>query len=272
MNYQTHPTHPDLAGLVKLHWTLEVPAEARSRQRILPDGCVDLIFILADDIRRILPTGEGVKQPRAMVLGQITEAFDVEPEGRVDSFATRFHPYGASAFLNVPLKQLMNKETPLAEVFGPGVSSELQRDVLTARDTEERIAVVERFLLERMKARRFKEDLVRRTVDLMLQTGGSTPIASLADHDPARRRKMERMFNERIGTSPKQLSKVIRLQTALRRMLDAKAQDLTGIAYESEFYDQAHFIKDFKEFAGVSPGEFFDHGMMALSARLYKPQ
>ena len=83
MDYKTYEPISDLKPLVKLYWTLEVPAEmSGQKQRILPDGCIDMVFILGDDIKRYTSDGSFVIQPRAMVLGQITEPFFVEPTGR----------------------------------------------------------------------------------------------------------------------------------------------------------------------------------------------
>jgi transcriptional regulator GlxA family with amidase domain len=81
---------------------------------------------------------------------------------------------------------------------------------------------------------------------------------------------MERKFVKQIGMSPKQLGKVIRLQTALKMLLKQQSGSLTQIAYESEYYDQAHFIKDFKEFTGTNPKDFLNNGKMALSNVLYR--
>ncbi|MDB2607177.1 AraC family transcriptional regulator, partial [Zobellia sp.] len=74
MNYQTFQPHSDLESLVSCYWTLEVPAENNSqRQRIIPDGCIEMAFILGDDIKRYTSQDEFILQPRAMVLGQTIE-------------------------------------------------------------------------------------------------------------------------------------------------------------------------------------------------------
>ena len=76
-------------------------------------------------------------------------------------------------------------------------------------------------------------------------------------------------FKKQIGISPKQLGRVLRLQTALKMLLNDN-KNLTSIAYESEYFDQAHFIKDFKEFIGTTPKEFIGNENMALSTLFYK--
>lgn len=98
---------------------------------------------------------------------------------------------------------------------------------------------------------------------------GSTTINTILKEDLSKRRQLERKFLKQVGMSPKQLGKVIRLQTALRMLLNQQSESLTNIAYESEYYDQAHFIKDFKEFTGISPKDFLGDDKMLLSSLFY---
>ncbi|HEX6891299.1 MAG TPA: helix-turn-helix domain-containing protein [Chryseolinea sp.] len=271
MDYQTFPPHSDLASLVKCYWTLEVPAEAGAqRQLIIPDGCIEMIFILGDDIKRYTSEDEFIIQPREMVLGQITQPFFVEPTGYVNSFAVRFYPYGIANFVPTPIKQLANKETPISLLFGEALSKELAQRMIRATDTRERIKIAEDFLLNKLTEKATIDNIVKTTIDAMIFTKGSAPINKILKDHLSKRRQLERKFIKQIGISPKQLGKVIRLQTALKMLLSQQSESLTRIAYESEYYDQAHFIKDFKEFTGTNPRDFLENDKMALSSLLYK--
>lgn len=270
MNYQTFPPHPDLEALVKCYWTLEVPAVSDpSRQRIIPDGCIDMAFILGDDIRRYTSETTFILQPRAMVLGQITEPFFIQPTGYVDTFAIRFYPYGFANFVTTPLKDLANKDTPIGDLFGEA-SQELEQKIIQANDTRERIETMEDFLLSSLSSEATVDQIVKTTIDILILTGGNNPINGILKNNLSKRRQLERNFSKQIGISPKQLGKVIRLQAALKMLLSKKTETLTHIAYESEYYDQAHFIRDFKEFTGTTPTDFLDDKNMALSSLIYK--
>jgi AraC-like DNA-binding protein len=271
MNYQTYPPHPDLASLISCYWTLEVPAEYDSqKQRIVPDGCIEMAFILGEDIKRYTSADEYILQPRAMLLGQTLEPFYIEPTGYVNTFAIRFYPYGFANFVNEPIKNLANKETPLASLFEGKSAKELEQRIINAKDVKQRIQIIERFLLERLNERSTVENIVKTTVDAILSTKGNLSIKAFLKDDLSKRRQLERKFAQQIGVSPKQLGKVIRLQTALKMLLDEDKESLTNIAYESDYYDQAHFIKDFKEFTGTNPKEFLENENLALSAIFYK--
>jgi len=270
MNYQTFQPHSDLESLVKCYWTLEVPAGSNSqRQRIIPDGCIEMAFILGDDIKRYTSEDEFILQPRAMVLGQTIEPFYIKPTGYVNSFAVRFYPYGFANFVTTPIKNLANKETPIELLFGEKPAKELEQKIIQATDTKERIEIIENFLLEIFKNKGTIDSIVKSTVDTILSTKGNIPINAILKEDLSKRRQLERKFAKQIGISPKQLSKVIRLQAALKLLLNQQSENLTKIAYESEYYDQAHFNRDFKEFTGINPKEFSEDDKMVLSSLFY---
>lgn len=271
MDYQTFKPHADLGSLVKCYWTLEIPAaKDAQKQLIVPDGCIEMIFILGDDVRRYTSEEEFIIQPREMVLGQITEPFFVQPTGYVNSFAVRFYPYGFANFVSTPISQLANKETPLVLLFGEKTSKELGQRIAQAPDTGRRIGIVERLLLDMLNDKATVDNIVKTTIDTILLTKGSAPISEILKGDLSKRRQLERRFMKQVGISPKQLGKVIRLQTALKMLLNRQSANLTRIAYESEYYDQAHFNKDFKEFTGTTPGEFLEDDKMILSSLFYK--
>lgn len=271
MNYQTFQPHSDLASVVKCYWTLEIPPlKDVQRQRIIPDGCIDMIFILGDDVKRYTSGDEFILQPREMVLGQITDAFYVEPTGYVNSFAVRFYPFGFANFVSTPINTLANKETPITELLGEEPARQLSRAIQEAKDTEQRIAILENFLLARLSESTTIDNIVKATIDTLLQTKGSAGINTILGSDLSKRRQLERKFMKQIGISPKQLGKVIRLQTALKMMLNTPSESFTSIAYESDYFDQAHFIKDFKEFTGTTPKEFSGDDKMILSSLFYQ--
>lgn len=270
MDYKTFPPNPDLAPFVKCYWTLEVPANPEApRQRIIPDGCIEMAFILGDDIKRYTSGGTFILQPRAMVLGQTLEPFYIEPTGYVNTFAIRFYPYGFANFVTTPIEKMANTETPLELLFEVDAARRVHGQIVQAKDARERIAIIEKFLMDRLSDKTVIDQIVKQTVDVLWATKGSAPINAILKNDSAKRRQLERKFAKQIGISPKQLGKVIRLQTALRLLYNRKTDSLTEVAYESEYYDQAHFIRDFKEFTGTSPKEFLGDSSHALSSLFY---
>ncbi len=271
MDYKTYEPHTNLKSLVNCYWTLEIPKQSEpQKQRIVPDGCIEMAFILGDDIKRYTSENEFILQPRAMVLGQTIEPFFIEPTGFVKTFAVRFYPYGFANFGSEPISNLANKETPINQLFGIENADDLEQKIIKAENTEQRISIIEKFLMDRLNDEKTINRIVKNTVDSLLYTNGSASINSILKDDLSKRRQLERNFKKQIGLSPKQLGKVIRLQTALKKLLDPNSENLTDIAYKSDYFDQAHFIKDFREFTGINPKEFINHENLTLSALFYK--
>lgn len=271
MDYQTYQPHVDLESLISCYWTLEVPVQPQiQKQRIVPDGCIEMAFILGDDVKRYTSENEFILQPRAMVLGQTIKPFYIEPTGFVKTFAVRFYPYGFANFVSEPISNLVNKETALSSLFEKESADDLEQKVIQAGNTMKRIRIVEKFLIERLNQEKTIDKIVKSTIDSLLATNGGASINSILKEDLSKRRQLERNFKKQIGVSPKQLGKVIRLQTALKMLLEQKAPNLTNVAYESEYFDQAHFIKDFREFTGINPKDFSNHENLSLSALFYK--
>lgn len=270
MNYQTFLPHPDLQSLVKCYWILEIPADHNSeKQRIVPDGCIEMAFILGDDIKRFTYGDDFILQPRAMVIGQITEPFYIQPCGYVNTFAVRFYPFGFGNFVTSSIAQLVNKETPINELFDQRVARDIEQQIIASKDTQQRIAIIEEFLLQQLNSEATIDNIVTTTIDALIASNGNTTINSILKEDLSKRRQLERKFLSQIGMSMKQLGKVIRLQAALKMLLSRTGESLTEIAYENDYYDQSHFIKDFKEFTGTSPREFLDDKQVKLSTLFY---
>ena len=153
---------------------------------------------------------------------------------------------------------------PLNKLFGKD-GKEIERKVLSANTNSERINLVESFLINRLANEELIDQVVKSTIEAISIANGQLSINELSKYSRLNRRVLARKFSLTVGLNPKQFSKIIRLQTALKTLLNKKVFKLTDLAYENEYFDQAHFIKDFKEFTGLTPKEFYcDHLKMSL--------
>lgn len=271
MEYCTYEPGNDLAALIKCYWTLEGPKEERpERQTIVPDGCMEMIFHYGDAYRQYLDAGNNIIQPLCFVFGQLTRPLEIEPTGRTGIFSVRFRPDGFFPFASIPIKELENRAVPLESLFGTA-GTEIQQRILTAGTTPERIRYIETFLGDRLADTAVIDRIVASTVETIMTLNGRLPVGTLSSRMRINRRQLERRFAAAIGLSPKQLSRTIRLQSTLRMLLSDSFPNLTAVAHESDYYDQAHFNKDFKELTGLTPKEFFGNGMR-LSSLFYRPE
>ncbi|MCG6141115.1 MULTISPECIES: helix-turn-helix domain-containing protein [Leptospira] len=271
MNYETFPPSPELSSLVKCFWTLIVEDSSHySKQRIVPDGCMELAFNFGDPIQRFTNDKDFVIQPWACLIGQITEPFFIKPTGSVNTFSVRFYPYGIANFFENPLDHYANRETPLDQLFGFDTAKELENQIRKACDTMARIQVIEDFFSKKLKEQITTDRILKITIDTILHSKGNDTIGSILSDENVSRRQLERKFKKQIGLSPKKLERIIRMQAALKMMIHRQSEKLTDIAYEANYFDQAHFIKDFKEFTGLRPKLFIYDEKTLLSVLFYK--
>lgn len=257
MNYQVFEPGEELGTWIKCYWTLEgIGEQTPQKQTIVPDGCMEMIFHYGDLYRQYTESGSSFVQPRCFVIGQLTRPLEIEPTGGTGIFSVRFHPEGFLPFATLPIKEMENTAVSLEKLFGRE-GQELEQKVLGVQETTERIKLVEAFLFRRLTATETIDRIVRSTVEILLTANGQLSVEELSRQININRRQLERKFSSAIGLSPKQLAKTIRLQAALKILLSGKFTSLTALAYEGEYYDQAHFIKDFRELTGLTPKEFY---------------
>lgn len=265
MNYQTFEPNKELTTLIKCYWTLESEKEETpEKQTIVPDGCMEMIFHYGDLYKQYTENGNSIIQPKCFVIGQLTRPLEIEPTGKTGVFSVRFHPNGFLPFATIPIKEMENTAVSLEKLFGQG-GQEIEQQILTASSTAEKIKLIEFFLLNRLTDNEIIDRIVKSTVETILTANGQLTVEELSKQTNINRRQLERKFSSAIGLSPKQLSKTIRLQATLKMLLNKKFTSLTALAYENEYYDQAHFIKDFKDLTGFTPKEFYGNNLKMSS-------
>lgn len=261
MDYKTYAPNTDLSAFIKCYWSLEAPINNKpEKQRIMPDGCMEMIFHYGDLYKQYFDESRYIIQPKSFVFGQITHPLDIEPTGEIGIFAIRFHPDGFAPFVTMPINNMENRAVPLLELFGKD-GLYLEKEVLNALTNEERVKITESFLMKILITPKFIDSITKSSVEVILQLSGQLTVDELSDQLNIHRRQLERKFSTAIGLSPKQLSKIIRMQSILKMLANNQFTSLTSVAYEGNYYDQAHFIKDFKEFTGMSPKNFYANNL-----------
>lgn len=265
MNHKIFEPQQNLAEWVKCYWTLESALENTPlKNTIIPDGTMKLIFHYGDTYKHHPNDKESIVLPKCFLIGQLTRPYIVEPLGTTGSFVVRFQPNGFLPFADISIKEIQNTAVPLDKLFGKE-GEEIGERILNANSTSVRIELIETFLLKRLTDSKTIDNIVKSTVETILNANEQFSINELSEQNNINRRQLTRKFSSTIGLSPKQLSKTVRIQKTLKTLLTQEVTNLTDLAYENEYFDQAHFIKDFKEFTGLTPKEFYgDHLKMSL--------
>jgi AraC-like DNA-binding protein len=256
VRYEERSAGPPLDRFVECVWFLSAPRRpaAPPPERVVPDGCPELVFQFADPCLSGRP-GEALhRQPPALLVGPLTSSILVGASGAVSTMGVRFRPGGLPAFVAAPLDELADRQVVVEDLFGAAARG-LHARLAEAPDDSRRVAIVERFLMGRLadagRPRRPVEHAVRR----MVRRRGPVGIERLADDLGVSRRHLERTFRAETGMTPMLLGRMIRFQSVFRRLTSGEP-DWISVALDCGYYDQSHLYRDFREFAAATPTQF----------------
>jgi AraC-like DNA-binding protein len=252
MRYAEYAPPPRFAALVERFWFLDGDATGNA-DAIIPDGRVELVVHYGGPIWRQRPDADRVRQPAALLVGQMLEPVVLAPEGHTAVAAIRLRPSAARALLGFSMAEVAGHFVDLESVF-PSVRC-LRDRLGEARDDADRIRALEAWLLT--IAYRSPSCEVGAVVDTILRTSGRASIDGVVAMTGLSMRQLERRFALDVGLTPKSFSRIVRLQSALRRIREGRP--LSEVAVDCGYYDQAHMTRDFRQLAAISPGGWQAH-------------
>jgi AraC-like DNA-binding protein len=225
LDYREILPAPEWAGAIECFWSMRGGDET-TPHRVLPDGCADLLL-----------TGRALD-----AVGPMTTFRDhVVPAGR-ELFGVRFRPGRWTGMLGVPGDRIVDAVVPLEDLWGSRARALLDR-IVDARSPEERARAIEAALPHPVEP-----GPVERAIAFLQQAAGCASVEELADEAGLSARQFRRVCLEKTGLTPKLLARVLRFREAAARV--HAAQSAVALALDCGYYDQAHLIRDFREFAG----------------------
>lgn len=165
-----------------------------------------------------------------------------------------FKESGATPFFRQPLHELFRESISLDNFMLCSELLSLEEQLAEAKTDTQRIVAVEGFLISRMKNTE-PDKLVLAALALIHKSKGTIRIKELVEQLHISQSPLEKRFRQAVGTSPKKFASIVRLKYIIQQ--HSPTSSLTELGYEAGFYDQAHFIKEFKTFTGDTPEKFF---------------
>jgi AraC-like DNA-binding protein len=240
--YREYRPSARLAKLVECFWTHETVG--KTVHRVLPDGCVDLLFTQTGAVQELI------------VVGTMTRAklFDL-PKARF--IGVRFRPGTSFLFVPVPGPELVDQRIPLREIWGPKANQ--LHEQLGACSVSQFIAQIETQLIARLYAQPERQPLLNSTQRILSwaeQQHGNVRIDDLAGLAGLSSRQLRRVCLELTGLTPKHLCRAIRFRKAATQLMSDGGLGSATIALDLGYYDQAHFINEFHALSGLTPSQY----------------
>ena len=221
--------------------------------RGLPSPYLTVIFTV-DEPLRLVQHVDRTRPPGsydAMVGGLHTTPALISHDGSQSGVQLLLDPLGARAVLGMPAGELAGIDLDAADVLGPA-AGRIHDQLQAARTWADRFAVLDTGLGDRMQAP--CPAVVDAAWRLLRRSGGAGTIAAIAADIGCSQRYLARMFHAELGVGPKEAARIIRFDTARRRL--GVGGTVAGTAAAAGYYDQAHFDRDFRRFAGCSPSRW----------------
>ena len=239
-----------LRPYIRCFWGTTEPVRNDSDQAtlslVIPDTCMDIIFTLDHTRQRL--------RGNFCAMDESAYSVHADTDDTVTStFAIRFYAWTAALFAEHPLAGSKNRVFDATDFF-PALCKALTPMLLSVPSLEDRAAIASRYLLPHLDWHRMNSTLMN-AVDSIIMTRGTLRIDDLAAGNAVSRKRLERLFAEQIGLSPKAFSSLVRYQMLWQELCLGRPYHILDLVEKYGYFDQAHLLNDFKKHHSLTPAQ-----------------
>jgi AraC-like DNA-binding protein len=270
MIFCRHTPGPPLAAFIDWIWYYEGLYPDHSKEHVLPDGTFELVINLRDEARKLFNRGDGARYDsfrRGWISGTHSEYIVIDALANSSMIGAHFKPGGIAPFLGLPADEMRDRVVELDAFWGIGAWC-LRDQLLAARGPQLKFRILEQFLRERLLHSSLPTERSARVnyaVDRFLRQPDQITVSVVAEEFGISHKHFIEEFRRQVGLTPKLFCRIRRFQEVLVRIAARERVEWADVACSCGYYDQAHFVHDFQEFAGLNPTAF-------LSRQLGDPQ
>jgi AraC-like DNA-binding protein len=236
-----HPPGDDLDFFVEQYWIVawDLSGQEPYQQEVLPHPSIHLV----------------IEKEASTIVGVMRGKFSrlLEGEGRV--LGVKFKPGAFYPFVRSLISRFTDATMNLRDAFGVEGSA-LEAMILSQENDDAMIARMEDFLRERLPERDAQVAAINQIIDRIMADRAITKVDDIVSRLNLNKRTLQRIFNQYVGVSPKWVIKRYRLHEAAERLANGETVDWPKMALDLGYFDQAHFINDFKAIVGKAPADY----------------
>jgi AraC-like DNA-binding protein len=215
-----------------------------------PDGSMGLVFNYGDTLEL------GDNSSQTIILDTVSpQSQQLKLAGSIEAFGILFRPGGAFPLFGIPINELASTDVLLSSV--PALRlPQLHMQLYETPSLADKVALVETWVTTLLQEMRSESPVIKPSIELITRAYGQLSIKQVAEAMSTSRRQLERLYQQQVGLSPKALARLSRVHQARGVLKQPEITTLAEIAYQCGFYDQSHFIREFKEVIGLTPGAY----------------
>lgn len=257
MNFYTLPPTQKLKGLVRFFWVFEGNSLTEPYiYRSMGDSCSELIFHYKGRFDELSESGDRIPSFLSGIHSQTSKYRRFITDHSFGIFGVYLYPFTAVHLLNLSPAELTNQMPDLCSAIGRK-GKNLEEQIILAPDNQSRYQILSSFLENQLCNSFSNHHPVLSAVRYVIHSGKVHTVKELSDTFNLSERQFERKFKEYSGFTPKKYMRIVRFSDTCDYYQHSDEKSLTEIAHECGYFDQSHFIKEFKSFSGYAPSEFF---------------
>lgn len=257
MNYKEFKPTGILRDFIQSYFICETETGVLSEDKVFASGCLEIMFNLGTTSKRFSINNNLVTEPDIQLWGQVLKPMAIKSFGKHSMLGIRFFPHSAACFFNESMEQFNDGVFDLEDVIGNAVK-QLHEQLLASGTITRKIELIESFLIKRLQLfdkKSTKLSLISSVMHDLQRDDTIVNIEVMASRYGISARYLQKLFLHYSGLTPHLFRKINRFRKSLY-LVSSNNGSLTTIAHHCGYFDQSHFIKDFKKFTGTLPSCF----------------
>lgn len=250
-----------LAFSIEQMFYLQAYKPEHERERLVPDGSINLVIELDDRHRYIYDndTQAPIQLCTGAWVSGMQQGYFFISTPETELMAVRFHPAGCYPLFHLPIHILNNKVVPAQEVFGESILH-LRQSLLLCPSGEEKLEMLEQWLLAQLRPEQMPPAEILEAVRKITHNPTISHLKEIIEQTHFSQKHFIHLFKKYVGLSPKAFQRIKRFSEAFPKIQARQQIQWAQLGIDCGYYDQAHFIKDFKHFSGYNPQDFWEEG------------
>ena len=257
-----HIPRPPLSDFVKVMWYWDGYVQLHTRERLLPDGSMTIAINLGEQRGsqqyQDEESGSDASAVAQLICGARSTYMVADTANMVTTFGIQFKPGGAFPFLPMPASELNDQCVSLEDIFGSGVGS-LRERLLECATPQQKFAAAEQWLLAQAGKPLENHPAVAYAIHHFIQGALAQPLSNVLDRIGYSQRHFNQLFADEVGLTPKRFLRVRRFQSVITSIPFGKPVTWADLALRCGYYDQSHFVHEFRGFCGLTPAVYLSH-------------
>lgn len=255
MPHRLHKPAFPLAQYVEFIWRATNTGMLPSRRRVYPNGAMALVIHLKKPTVSFFVDDKTYTVRVPLLAGPYSRSFHTDPSQSTEVIGILFRPGAGRIFFPVAAHELHNIDIALSDIL-PGEADRLLNDVGSATGEHAQFLVVEQYLNRKLEDAVPVHPAVAYAVEQLSREGAVRSIRRIQLDTGLSHTRFIQLFRESVGLTPKLFCRVRRFHTLVDRVGKCKPVNWADLAVDCGYFDQAHLIRDFRAFAGVTPLEY----------------